>query len=669
MASIKPIITLFIDNVSITPDAYWPTDEGAAYGDDRWWAGGPSPQPYRWRMTARVTQQNHSSFSTAQHFIYDGLDIKVGMWFAEADSGKSLQIVAIDTLNTNAGQISCTLEDIGRFEQFTAADGVTLGGEPGFIFALNSDGLPELNTLTIYDSFIHPYVGFVEDISSKFGVRNITQNLINVYQPSHGFNLNDQIYLMSNGYYAKTNISNYSSLVSIGTVRELGVPGSDYFSYEPRGRVVYDLSLPGNPGDVIYLSGTAGQLTNIRPINNAVAQFIKLDDTTGIKLNQIGATAARNNYGSVSAPNSLADSTQGYGYGSFWIVSGTNIPYICVDPTPGNAIWQSIGSGVGFVGPTGPTGIGATGPTGVSVTGPTGPSGGPIGPTGPTGAGATGPRGQTGPTGFTGVGGPTGPTGPQAVGAYQRYEYVADDDQTLFNAYYTPEFVDVYINGIRLPDNEFVSNDGSTIILGAPCVFGDKVEIIAWEITSISQLTGPTGPGGLVTHFFDTIHDRDLYVPNAGDAAFVKNDGAGHNSLYIAAQVFPSVVWIPVGLNTNGQNIGNATVGSTTLNNTFTAIGTYSSGTLLVATMAPTKTLTRISVQVTTPFDDATAALQIGTDANHIALMEDSLVDLTRTGIYFKHLGYSINYVTSIKAFVAPGSSTQGSYTVLLEHV
>jgi hypothetical protein len=619
-------------------------------------------------MTARVTQQNHSSFSTNQPFIYDGLDIQVGMWFAEADSGKSLQIVSIDTFNTNSGQITCILEDIGRFEQFTASDGVTLTGEPGFIFTLNSEGLPILNTLTIYDSFIQPYVGFVEDLNSKFESRNITQNLINVYQPGHGFSINDQIYLRSDGLYAKAVANSYNSINIIGTVRELGIPGSTYFSYEPRGRVLYNLSLPGNPGDILYLSANyPGQLTTTRLATNAVPVLIKVDDATGIKLNQLGPLPPRSNFNSASAPTVNDDSTQGYSWGSLWIATGTNKPYILVNPTAGAANWQSIGAGAGSLGPTGPTGV--TGPTGIVLTGPTGPSGGPIGPTGL--AGTTGPTGigSTGPTGYTGTAGPTGPTGPQAVGAYQRYEYLADHGQTIFEAYYTPPFVDVYINGNKLPDSEFVSNDGVTIILGAPCEYGDKLEIIAWEITSVSQLTGPTGPAGIIAAFYNTIHDRDLVIPHLGDVVYVYDDGSGHNAMYIAARVFPSVVWVPVGISPDGNNVGNANVGSSTLNNTFSANGSYNASAVLVGTMMPTKTLTRISVQVMTPFSDSSSTIQIGTDANHVAVMDDSLVDLSRAGLYIKNLVYNINNLTTIKAFVASGSSTQGSYRVLLEYI
>jgi len=72
VVSINPVITLYIDNISLTPLSYWPFDEGPVYGEDQWWAGGPAPQPYQWTMTASVTQYNHSSFSTPQIYVYNG---------------------------------------------------------------------------------------------------------------------------------------------------------------------------------------------------------------------------------------------------------------------------------------------------------------------------------------------------------------------------------------------------------------------------------------------------------------------------------------------------------------------------------------------------------------------------------------------------------------------
>lgn len=115
----------------------------------------------------------------------------------------------------------------------------------------------------------------------------------------------------------------------------------------------------------------------------------------------------------------------------------------------------------------------------------TGGTQGPPGPPGPTGPGLTGPSG------------PAGPTGPAASGAYQRYDQYATPGQTVFTATYVPGFVDVYYNGLLLvPANDYIAADGSTVVLTNEALGGDPVSIVAWEIASISTITGPTGPSG-----------------------------------------------------------------------------------------------------------------------------------------------------------------------------
>ncbi len=671
MASILPIITLYVDNINITPSGYWPVDEGPVYGDDQWWEGGPAPQPYRYAMTATVTQQNHSSFSTEQMYIYNALDIKVGMWYAEASTGKCCQIVAINELLTNSSTLVCTIEDTGRYEQFSSPDGVSITGEPGFVFALDEDGIPVFHTLTLYNSFLQPYPGFLEDVISKFNARNTKQNLLTVLQAGNGFNIGDQIYLKSDGTYELALADDITTVNVIGTVRQLGIPGYDYFSWEPKGKVLYDLpTLPGNPGDVLYLSTTVpGKLTATKPDNLAMPLFIKINNTSAVKLSQGSLSGPLNNLTSIVPPTIYDDEAFGYSYGSLWINIGTNTAYICINPTTGNANWQILGVG-GGAGPTGPTG--ATGATGVGVTGPTGPLGGPTGPIGPTGAdsiitGPTGAQGLTGPTGAASD--VTGPTGPAAVGAYQEYNYTATSGQTIFNALYTAPYVDVYVNGLKLPPAEYTADDGVTITLNAPCVAGDQIDIVAWSISSLSQLTGPTGPTGVaIGYFVQDIAARNALTPVLGAIAFVYDDGSGHNQAYIAVDTGPTV-WMQVGLSQDGQNVGNTTSGSTTLVNSFTATGTYlSASPVMVGVLAPTKTLTRLNIEITQAFNDNNSNIEIGTDTVHGLLMDGTLIDPSTSGSYTTTLSYPVVTTTSIKAFVNAGTSTAGQFRIVLDY-
>lgn len=669
MASIIPILTLYVDNISITPAGYWPVDEGPVYGYDQWWEGGPAPQPYRYTMTATITQQNHSSFSTPQLYIYNALDITVGMWYSEASTGKCCQIIAIDGGATDSNTLVCTIEDTGRYEQFSSPDGIAATGEPGFIFALDEDGIPVFHTLTLYNSFIQPYPGYLEDVISKFKARNILQNLVTELQPDNGFNVGDQIYLQPSGEYALAIADDITTVNVIGTVRQLGIPGYDYFSWEPRGKILYDLSaLPGAPGDILYLSTVdAGGLTAVKPDNLAMPVFIKINDTSAVKLSQGSLAEPLNNFTSTVSPTIYDDEAFGYSFGSLWINIGTHAAYICLNPTVGNANWQLLGAG-GAAGPTGPTGA-----TGTGATGPTGPLGGPTGPTGHTGpasniVGPTGPSGLTGPTGPLGTG-TTGPTGPAAVGAYQEYNYYAMNNQTTFAAMYVPPYVDVYVNGLKLPPAEYTADDGVTVVLNAPSVEGDQVDIVAWSISSVSQLTGPTGPTGVaVGYFVQDIAARNALTVSLGTIVYVYNDGSGHNQAYIAADTGPNV-WVKVGLSQNGQNVGNSTSGSTTLVNSFIATGTYTSASpLMVGTVPSNSLLTRVDVQISTAFNDPASNIEIGTATVPGLLMDNTLINSNIVGSYVTTLAYPVVTATSIKAFINPGSSTTGEFRIVLDY-
>ena len=660
MASILPILTLFTDNITLTPLAYWPVDEGPVYGEDQWWLGGPAPQPYQWTMTATITQQNHSSFSTPQLYIYDGLDIQTGMWFGEAATGKCTQIVEI--ISASADSITCVIEDTGRYEQFSSHDGVGATGDPGFIFAIDEDGIPVFHTLTLYNSFIQPYPGFLQDVISKFEAKNYKQNLVTVLQPGNGFSVGDIIYLRNDGAYLPAQANTASAANVIGTVRQIGIPGYDYFSWEPRGKILYDLSgLPGLPGDVLWLSTTiAGGLTNVKPASLAMPVYIKINDSSAVKLAQVGFVAPLNNYTAVIPPTVNNDETQGYGVGSMWIDIATHVAYICINPTTGNANWQQLGSGSGSgtTGPTGPTGY--AGPTGPSVTGPTGAA-----------SVITGPTGYTGPTGpsVTGATGVTGPTGPANVGAFQEHSFIAVGGQQDFYCEYTPPYIEVFVNGVKLTPVEYQANDGHVVVLNAPSIAGDLVDIVAWSISTVSQLTGPTGPTGVaVGYFVQDIAARNALTVTLGTIVYVYDDGSGHNQAYIAAQLGPTV-WIPVGLSTDGLNIGNSAAGSTTLTNTFLAVGNYASAsTLMVGTMAPPKTITFIDVNITTPFNDSASTIDIGTDAVHGSIMDNTLIDLTVVGSYSTVLSYPVVTTTAVKAFVGVGTSTQGAFRITMDY-
>jgi hypothetical protein len=737
VTSINPVITLYIDNISLTPLSYWPFDEGPVYGEDQWWAGGPAPQPYQWTMTASVTQYNHSSFSTPQIYVYNGLDITSGMYYGEAATGKCVQIVQI--ISASVDSITCVVEDTNRSEAFSCSDGVAITGQPGFVFNIYEDGLPAINTLSLYNSFIQPYPGWLSDVNAKFIAKNPLQNRIGVQQPGHGFNINDLIYLSGDGNYYLAQANSLASSNVIGTVRTIGIPGVDWFQWEPRGKVLNNLSpLPGLPGDVLWLSpSTPGGLTSVRPDSLAMPVYIKINGNRAVKLAQAGFVQPLDNYDAVVPPTISNDHSQGYAVGSMWINRATNVAYICLNPTLNNANWQVIGAGsqgatgaTGAQGPTGPTGTPGTAAN-TGATGSTGPTGA-AGPTGPAALGAyarfdltatTGqtvfaasyypgyvdvyydgvllapnlytatngstvtlanaaiggdpvtivawqiagvnPTGATGPTGS----GPTGPTGPRSVGSFQEYNFNASSGQTVFTCDYVAPYVEVFVNGVKLTPYEYIATNGTQVILNAPCVAGDTVDIVSWNISSVSQLTGPTGPTGTaVGYFVSNIAVRDNLTVTLGTIVYVYNDGSGHNQAYLAAQLGPTV-WVPVGLNLDGHNVGNTTSGTQSLGYQLTAVGNYSSSnTVTVGTMTAGVTVTDLDVAIITAFNDSNTTFTVGSAADHSLLMANTQINASTVGNYTAALSYPVTQITTINAYVGIGTSTQGSWRITMRY-
>lgn len=82
------------------------------------------------------------------------------------------------------------------------------------------------------------------------------------------------------------------------------------------------------------------------------------------------------------------------------------------------------------------------------------------------------------------------------TGTYVRTEFTTYVGQQTFTVSYTPNFVDVYYNGVLLSLDEYIATDGETITLVSHAIGGDPVVIIAWSLANISQVTGPTGPIG-----------------------------------------------------------------------------------------------------------------------------------------------------------------------------
>ena len=72
--------------------------------------------------------------------------------------------------------------------------------------------------------------------------------------------------------------------------------------------------------------------------------------------------------------------------------------------------------------------------------------------------------------------------------------FTATGNQSLFPVSYTVGYIDVYLNGIRLSDTEFVATNGSSITLTQPASSGDIIDVVQYTLGI--GATGPQGPQG-----------------------------------------------------------------------------------------------------------------------------------------------------------------------------
>ena len=59
--------------------------------------------------------------------------------------------------------------------------------------------------------------------------------------------------------------------------------------------------------------------------------------------------------------------------------------------------------------------------------------------------------------------------------------FTATSGQTTFNVNYTPNYVDVYINGVRLTASEFTATNGTSVVLSEGANDGDVIDIVVYE--------------------------------------------------------------------------------------------------------------------------------------------------------------------------------------------
>ena len=99
----------------------------------------------------------------------------------------------------------------------------------------------------------------------------------------------------------------------------------------------------------------------------------------------------------------------------------------------------------------------------------------------------------------------------------------AANGQTTFNFTYNVNFLDVFINGVKLTSSEYTASNGTSVVLATPAFENDVVEFHSYNTTS----TGGSGGGasnlnGLSDVTISSLADDHILQYNSSTSVFGK---------------------------------------------------------------------------------------------------------------------------------------------------
>ena len=309
---------------------------------------------YQWQVDISVNAQFTGEWQN--NFAFTENDVQIGDWVIQTSNVPEVALQIIDIINVGNGVITCIIEDVDRYNlQLTGSLGINPASGSGvydaLIIRLGEDGLP------IFSNIVPGSIPVTTEtqITSRFLFRNYLQNNYRTYQIGNTFVVGDEISLNANGTYSLASAVGSSAYGVIGRIKDINIPGTGWFTYEPKGKLVRYISpnLPGYSGSVVYLDpNNPGKLTTNKSNSGiAIPLFIKINNSTGVKLDEV-LLGGLDNFTASVAPTVTDDSSLGYSYGSLWIDTVHQKSYINVNPTVGISNWQLIGSATATVATT-----------------------------------------------------------------------------------------------------------------------------------------------------------------------------------------------------------------------------------------------------------------------------------------------------------------------------
>ena len=650
----KPAKVLSCTTDSISNNAQWPHNDGLG---DKWWKSGANPKYYRWNVTMTVTAQNHGSHLTRKDFQYNGLDVQVGDWIAEATTGICCRIISISS--KTATSVTAVVEDWLRYNTFrsTSGNGIFSTG-PSVIFQLNENGHPMIDPVPASITS----ATFYQNINSRFQYLNPQMHYV-LDQTSHGFSVGDVISITSSGF-AKTTSASASK--TVGTITNPG-PGPNQFMMRPNTRIIdFNPAIPGSVGDFIYTdNSTAGGLTTNS--TSGKVQFLKIADAiassvTGTQVNptvtandvlEINETAVT--LTSTTLTQTIADINGGT---STHGVTASSSP----SPSTATTAVESLAYGLVGIYPGGVITINGTSVTFSTTTAGQAAYGIAVG----IGADIIADVNAANVTNITASASGSDVVLSNSTGGTITIVNVTNDgngspvagaSSGTGWALSTSASSGAYIKLTRADGGEILLDETTGTPLSSLGVYSVHNGRHPLAVTVEQGIVAGGGGGG--TTVVADITARNALSATTGDTVYVIDSGNGEYAFF----VYNGSAWNLL------ADEDSANTDANTIDGTVAQSG--GTGTTAIGTVSDGSRITLVSIEVTQAFDNIDATLTVGDSGDTDRLVTNDEIDLTSIGTYAIQPAYQ--YTTgsdaTINAYLNIGSATTGSAKILVSYM